>query len=172
LQAAVKQALESRFPGVDNLFVYASPDFYLNEDTLRRNNIKLKDVEDTAIAALMSTKLVEKVYTQADLASSSPSSDPFLALFRNAFYAPRSPHLSVLLKQYLYLSSLPGGTGHGTAYEYDRHVPVVFMGAGVKPGMYKEPCGPEDIAPTLASMLGLEFPREQDARLLSEMLSR
>ena len=172
LQAAVKQALETRFPGVDNLFVYASPDFYLNEDTLRRNNIKLKDVEDTAIAALMSTKLVEKVYTQADLASSSPSSDPFLPLFRNAFYAPRSPHLSVLLKQYLYLSSLPGGTGHGTAYEYDRHVPVVFMGAGVKPGMYKEPCGPEDIAPTLASMLGLEFPREQDARLLSEMLSR
>jgi hypothetical protein len=77
-----------------------------------------------------------------------------------------------LLKKYLYLSSLVGGTGHGTAYDYDRHVPIVFMGAGVKPGTYKEACGPEDIAPTLALMLGLEFPREQDSRLLTEMLTQ
>ena len=76
----------------------------------------------------------------------------------------------VLLKQYVYLSSNPGGTGHGTAYDYDRHVPIVFMGAGVKPGTYAEACGPEDIAPTLAKMLDLEFPREYDSRLLLEML--
>jgi predicted AlkP superfamily pyrophosphatase or phosphodiesterase len=170
LQTAVKQALERRFPGVDSLFVFSSPDFYFNEDILRRQNLKLKDVEDTAIAALMTTKVVEKVYTPEDLTGSGPSSDPYLPLFRNAFYAPRSPHLSVLLKQYVYLSSLPGGTGHGTAYDYDRHVPIVFMGTGIKPGMYKQACGPEDIAPTLASSLGLEFPREQDSRLLDEML--
>jgi hypothetical protein len=77
-----------------------------------------------------------------------------------------------LLKKYLYLSSLVGGTGHGTAYDYDRHVPIVFMGAGVNPGTYKEACGPEDIAPTLALMLGLEFPRERDSRLLTEMLTQ
>jgi hypothetical protein len=62
------------------------------------------------------------------------------------------------------------GTGHGTAHEYDRHVPIVFMGRGVKPGSYDEPAGPEDIAPTLGLMLGLEFPREDDSRLLVEML--
>jgi hypothetical protein len=116
--------------------------------------------------------LVEKVYTHDDLESTSPSSDPFLPLFRNAYFAPRSPHLNVLLKKYVYLSSLPGGTGHGTAYDYDRHVPIVFMAGGVKAGMYKEACGPEDIAPTLALMLGLEFPREPDARLLREMLGK
>jgi hypothetical protein len=44
------------------------------------------------------------------------------------------------------------------------------MEAGVKPGMYADSCGPEDIAPTLALMLALEFPREQDSRLLTEML--
>ena len=118
----------------------------------------------------MRTKLVEKVYTENDLTSTAASSDPFLPLFKNAFFAPRSPQLNVLLKKYVYLSSLVGGTGHGTAYEYDRHVPIVFMGAGVKPGTYNEACGPEDIAPTLAAMLGLDFPREYDARLLTEIL--
>jgi hypothetical protein len=169
LQTAVKQALDQRFPGIDNLFVFSAPDFYLNEETMRRHNLDRKDVERTATAALLGTRLVENVYTHNDLTSTAASSDPFLPLFRNAFFAPRSPHLTVLLKKYVYLSSLVGGTGHGTAFDYDRHVPIVFMGAGVKPGRYSQACGPEDIAPTLALMLGLDFPREQDSRLLTEM---
>ena len=167
---AVREALGRRFPGVDNLVIFSAPDFYFNEETLRSHKLNQKDVEEAVIAALLQTRLVEKVYTHADLTSTVPSSDPLLPLFRNAFYAPRSPHLTVLLKQYVYLSSMPGGTGHGTAYDYDRHVPIVFIGAGIKPGTYTEPCGPEDIAPTLANMLGLEFPREYDSRLLLEML--
>ena len=167
---AVNQALAERFPGIKNLVIYSAPDFYLNEDTLRQQGIKAKDVQDAAIAALLRTQLVEKVYTPDDLTGTTATSDPFLPLFRNAYYAPRSPQINVLLKRYVYLSAAVGGTGHGTAYDYDRHVPIVFMGPGVKPGKYKAACGPEDIAPTLASMLGLDFPREQDARLLTEML--
>jgi hypothetical protein len=170
LLTTVRQALAERFPGVDNLVIYSAPDFYLNEDTLRLRGIKPKDVEDIAVAALLKTSIVEKVYTPDDLTSTAATSDPYLPLFRNAYYAPRSPQINVLLKKYVYLSGLVGGTGHGTAYDYDRHVPIVFMGSGVKPGTYNTPCGPEDIAPTLASMLGLELPKEQDARLLTEML--
>ena len=169
LQTAVKQALDQRFGVIDDLFVFSSPDFYFVEETLRRHRISRRDAEATAIAALMRTQLVEKVYTHDDLTHTAPSSDPFLPLFRNAFYAPRSPHLNVLLKRHVYLSSAVGGSGHGTAHDYDRHVPLIFMGAGIKPGRYDEPSGPEDIAPTLAWMLGLEFPREPDSRLLMEI---
>jgi hypothetical protein len=110
------------------------------------------------------------VYTQSDLMSTTASTDPYLKLFQNAFFQPRSPHLSILVKKYMYLSSLPGGTGHGTAHDYDRHIPIVFMGEGIKPGTYEAECGPEDIAPTLANLLGLDYPREYDSRLLTEML--
>ena len=37
------------------------------------------------------------------------------------------------------------------------------------PGRYPTPSGPEDIAPTLGRLLGIDFPREWDARLLTEM---
>jgi predicted AlkP superfamily pyrophosphatase or phosphodiesterase len=171
LLTAVRQAVERRFPGIDNLIIFSSPDFYLNEQTIRQRNLSRKDIEQTATAALLQTGLVEKVYTHDDLAGAASSDDPFLPLFRNAFFAPRSPHLNVLLKPYVYLSGLPGGTGHGTAYDYDRHVPIVFMALDVKPGSYAEPCGPEDIAPTLAKMLGVDFPHEPDSRLLTEMLA-
>ena len=74
-----------------------------------------------------------------------------------------------LLKENVYLSHYPGGTGHGTAHEYDRHVPVVFMGPGIAPGTYDAPVGPEHIAPTLGALLGLDYPLQDADRLLWEV---
>jgi predicted AlkP superfamily pyrophosphatase or phosphodiesterase len=172
LRTAVTEAFARRYPGVNDLISYFSVDFYLNVDAMRRRTLDQREVEQTAIEALLATGVVERVYTHDDLQSVAASSDPFLTLFRNAFFEPRSPHLTVLLKRDVHLSGLAGGTGHGSAYEFDRHVPIVFMGRGVAPGRYPNPSGPEDIAPTLAEMLQLEFPREWDARVLTEMFSR
>ncbi len=165
-------ALAKKYPGVTDLVSYFATDVYLNEDAVRRHNLSWKEVEATAIAALLSTGVVEKVYTHDDLRSTARSSDPYLELFKKAFYAPRAPHLNVLLKPGVYVNSAVGGTGHGTAYDIDRHVPVIFMGRDIKPGRYTQESGPEDIAPTLAHLLRLEFPREQDSRVLLEMLPR
>ncbi len=118
---------------------------------------------------MLSTGFFERVYTHDDLKGSARQSDPYHELFRSAFYQARSPHLNVLPKPNIYIGAAAGGTGHGTAYDADRHVPVVFMGRAVKPGRYSSESGPEDVAPTLAVMLGLQIPREQNSRALSEM---
>jgi predicted AlkP superfamily pyrophosphatase or phosphodiesterase len=165
-------ALAKKYPGVTDLVSYFATDVYLNEDAVRRNNLNWKEVEATAIAALLSTGVVDKVYTHDDLRSTARSSDSYLELFKKAFYAPRAPHLNVLLKPGVYVNSAVGGTGHGTAYDMDRHVPVVFMGRDIKPGRYTQESAPEDIAPTLAHLLRLEFPRERDSRVLVEMLPK
>lgn len=172
LENAVQQAFGQRFPGVSGLIAYFATDIYLDLEVLARHKLDRTAVEQTAISALMSTGLVEKVYTHSDLMSVADSSDPYLNLFKNAFFQPRSPHLNVLVKKHVYLSTQPGGTGHGTAHEYDRHIPIVFMGEGIKAGTYDQECGPEDIAPTLAHLLGLTYPREYDSRLLTEMVSQ
>jgi predicted AlkP superfamily pyrophosphatase or phosphodiesterase len=172
LQSAVTMAFEKRFPGVTGLISSFAIDFYLNQDVIARQKLNRKDVEETAVSALVGTGLVEKVYTHDDLKSTSPSPDPLLPLFRNAFYEPRSPHLNVLLKKHVYMNASAGGTSHGSAYDFDRHVPIVFMGRNIPPGRHATPSGPEDIAPTLAHMLGLEFPREWDSRLLTETFPR
>ena len=65
-----------------------------------------------------------------------------------------------------------GGTGHGTAHDYDRHVPVVFLGAGITAGRHEAESGPEDIAPTLARLLGLDYRLEAGQRVLAEALER
>jgi len=171
LENAVQQAFAQRFPGVNGLIAYFATDIYLDLEVISRHKLDRTAVEETAISALMSTGLVEKVYTHSDLMSVADSADPYLTLFQNAFFQPRSPHLNVLVKKYVYLNSQVGGTGHGTAHEYDRHIPIVFMGEGIKPGTYETECGPEDIAPTIAHVLGLTYPREYDSRLLTEMIT-
>jgi predicted AlkP superfamily pyrophosphatase or phosphodiesterase len=170
LESAVSQALEKKYPGVENLIADSRRDIYLDEEVMRRHQLERQEVEATLIDALLSTGLVEAVYTHSQLLSDKPSDDPYIELFRNSFFQPRSPHLTVLVKKYLYLDTRPGGTGHGTAYDYDRHVPIIFMGPNIEAGSYPDPCGPEDIAPTLARLLGLDFPREKDSRLLLEMI--
>jgi hypothetical protein len=172
---AIQQALQKRFPGASDLIARFAAEvmgIYLDESAIARRKLDPKEVERTVSAALMATGFVEKVYSREELSDAALSSDPFLPLFQNAFFQPRSPQLSALVKKYTYVAGFAGGTGHGTAHDYDRHVPIVFMGAGVRPGTYAQECGPHDIAPTLAHILGLEFPREPDSRLLAEMLIR
>jgi hypothetical protein len=52
----------------------------------------------------------------------------------------------------------PDGTTHGTPHPYDVHVPVLFYGAGIRPGQYDDDAAPIDIAPTLARITGVALP--------------
>jgi predicted AlkP superfamily pyrophosphatase or phosphodiesterase len=169
----VQKALQAKYPGAEGLIAFAEPpDFYLNEDAIKKNGLRRDDVESTIAAAMMQTGVIAAVYTQTQMINDAGLADPYWSFLKNSFYQPRSPHLIGRVKKYVYLSAYKGGTGHGTPYEYDTHVPIVFMGPGIKGGTYAGPCGPEDIAPTLAQLLGLDFPRESDSRLLTEMIEQ
>ncbi|HET6900243.1 MAG TPA: alkaline phosphatase family protein [Vicinamibacteria bacterium] len=171
IQDPVTRALESRFGAQNGLVArYSPPDFYLDLATIARRGWARREVEAVVEKALLETGLVEKVYTAERLLGDPPKGDPYFALVRRSFFEPRSPQVIVVLKDGLYLSDRPGGTGHGTPYEHDRHVAVVFMGAGVKPGTYPAACGPEDIAPTLAALLRLDYPLQDADRVLTEMM--
>lgn len=170
LVKAVDAALAARFGNADGIVAAADPpNFYLDLDRIRGRGLQRTDVEATIEKALLATGLVHAVYTHARLLGSASDEEPFIRLFRNSFFQPRSPHVMGLLNANVYLDSRPGGTGHGTAHEYDRHVPVVFMGPGITPGTHDAPVGPEHIAPTLGALLGLDYPLQDAGRVLWEI---
>ena len=51
-----------------------------------------------------------------------------------------------------------GGTTHGSSYNYDTHVPLVFFGGNIKKGKTDRFVNIKDIAPTISSLLGISFP--------------
>lgn len=94
-----------------------------------------------------------------------------------SYFPGRSGDLYVLQKPYWLMDSSPEsgkrvtGTGHGTPYNYDQHVPVFLMGFGIQPGEYFEPSTPADIAPTLGALTGVTL-ATRDGRVLAEALKR
>ncbi len=50
------------------------------------------------------------------------------------------------------------GSTHGSQYEYDTHVPLVFWGGGVKPGVSDAERTPYDFAPTVGKLVGVTLP--------------
>lgn len=179
LSSMFEAAFAQRFPGIKGLMAYFDPpNFYLNEKVIREHQLTVEEVTAVVIEVLGASGLVTAVYTQSDLARGTAGlgaemgGDPYRDLFQNSYFGPRSGHVVARMKPYVYVDDRPGGTGHGMPYDYDRHVPLFFMAPNIKAGRYPQACGPEDIAPTLARFLGLDYPLEYDSRLLSEILPK
>lgn len=64
------------------------------------------------------------------------------------------------------------GTTHGVWSAYDSHIPLVFMGWGIKPGVSNREVHIVDIAPTLASLLHIMEPNGNIGQPIVEVLGQ
>lgn len=116
---------------------------------------------------------VAQAYEPSELAGTGVSTDPMLNLFRHSFRTDRIPRLPFFsLKTFTssiaragVMMRLKEGTMinldvviHGSPYDYDRHVPMIFFGKRVDPGVRTDPARTIDIAPTLATLAGIPIP--------------
>lgn len=107
---------------------------------------------------------VERVWTAAEVAAEDGDT---ARLYRRSFVPGRSGDFVVQPARGCLLSYYDTGTSHGSPWEYDRRVPIVFAGAGVAPGAAAGRAATVDIAPTLAALLGIPAPADLDGRPLA-----
>ena len=121
-----------------------------------------------AIDALRAVPGVWRVLRSDELEARRPTDDPVARAVGLSHYPGRSGDLIVVPKPYWVLGN--AATMHGTLHEYDRRVPIIFFGKGIKPGEYFQPATPADIAPTLAFLSGITL-AQPDGRVLTEVLA-
>ena len=119
--------------------------------------------EQAALAAYRADSQVEAVFTKAELArtplpTATPDRWSLVERARASFDVQRSGDLVVLLKRNI--TPIPDPTKgyvatHGSAWDYDRRVPILFWRPGARPNDRPEAVETVDIMPTLAAMLGL-----------------
>lgn len=161
IHQSVEKALAARFPGASGLFVDPDPlEYVFDREAIERQGLELGAVEAATREALVATGFFDAVYTQRELMGQRPKDDPFFDRHQRAFFASRSGDLVARVKPYVYLGGYVGGTGHGSPHDYDRQIPIAFMGAGITPGPRDVETGPEDIAWALGRMLGLPYPQQ------------
>ena len=125
-------------------------------------------VESAAAAVLRGQPHIARVYTRTQLLNDAVQSDLVGTALRNGFNAERSGSLLMVLEPYWILAA--SGATHGSPYDYDTHVPMLFLGSRIKAGRYDSNVAPNDIAPTLATILDVETPSGSSGRVLTEML--
>jgi predicted AlkP superfamily pyrophosphatase or phosphodiesterase len=81
--------------------------------------------------------------------------DPVQRAAALSYYRGRSGNIIMIPKRGWIASS--AGTTHGTLYDYDQRVPVIFYGAGVHAAQTDAAATPADIAPTLAQLAGISL---------------
>jgi arylsulfatase A-like enzyme len=77
--------------------------------------------------------------------------------------------VTVTLKPYWLWAGIPIAT-HGSPHDSDAKVPVIFWGAGVKPGRHNRVVNVVDMGPTLAAILGVRPLEPLDGRVIREAM--
>jgi hypothetical protein len=120
---------------------------------------------------------VAAIYRAEELQDRPATQNPMRNAMADSYFPGRSGDLLIVPKPYWLLDGSPlgktraYGTGHGTPYNYDQRVPILFMGYGIQPGEYHGEVTPADIAPTLASLCGVTL-APRDGHVLAQALAK
>ena len=169
MAAKVNDALTKRFgPGK---WLTAGPvsASYLNLELIAKMKLDPVEVERVAAEAIAGQEHIARVYTRHDLESGRVQQDAIGRAMSLQFFGPRSGDLFAVPEPYYMFDA--SGTTHGTPYDYDTHVPLLVFGPGIKPGAYSRAVAVNDIAPTLAAILGVETPSGSVGHVLTEIMA-
>lgn len=137
---------------------------------------RAKGADGAAVAASIAEAVeqlpfVVDAWTHAELDAATAPADSFVELFRKARYPGREPNSlgrqGVEVRFVEGFNSYPRGATHGSPYYNDRHVPIIFLGAGVAGGIDSTRAATVDIAPTLARLLRIPVPDDLDGKALT-----
>ena len=168
VRAALETVLHDKFGGSNWISFNGEAGIYFNLATVRAQKANLSEVEAATAEALRAMPHVYRAYTRTQLLNGAVLEDQVGVDVRNGFNQVRSGNVIVILDPYWL--SVSTGTAHSTPFDYDTHVPMLFLGPGIKPGRYNANVAPNDIAPTLATILDVETPSGSVGRVLNEML--
>ncbi|HUS06933.1 MAG TPA: alkaline phosphatase family protein, partial [Bryobacteraceae bacterium] len=163
----MQAALERKFGSGNWIVNTAGTSPYLNQQLIASKKLNPADVEREAAESVASLPHVARVFTRRQLQLAQVPPDRISQRVLRGFNDRRSGDLEILLHPNWIRSA--AGTTHGTPYSYDVHIPLIFMGAGIKPGSYFEQVALNDLAPTVASLLEVETPNGSVGRVLSTM---
>lgn len=137
--------------------------------------IKANKLDDQEISKIAVDFLREKpgVAFVVDMKNMQEAAIPNLLRNRiiNGYNSDRSGSIAIILEPAWYSGS-PNATGttHGSWHGYDTHIPLLWMGWGVKKGSTNRVTNMTDIAATLAAMLHIQAPNGNIGEPIQELM--
>lgn len=144
---------------------YTNQQIYLDRDLVEQNGLSLKFVQEKAADFLLQFEGVKSTNTAYNFQYKSYDRGQ-QAMYQRGFMYDRSGDVYIQLKSGWLDSSSPTGTSHGSPYNYDTHVPLMFYGWNVPEGSTSRKTTIPQIAPTISNMLKIGLPSGSPANIL------
>ena len=157
--------------GLENLVkFYYRPFLYLDDEVISTAGLQKDQVASAMAGALTRENGIYLAITPADVERSPDSK--LLHQVRNNIHPVRSGDIYIVQDPYWFnFDKGPVAAMHGSPWNYDTHVPVIFAGAGMTSKMVFRRVQPADVAPTLSALLGMSPPASAQGTVLPEVFS-
>jgi hypothetical protein len=157
--ARLTDFLVGRFGQGEFVRGFTNPTLYLNLEAIEKTGSEPAEVEAAAAEFLRSYPGIADVFTRTQLLGGGLPDTPLARLALLSWNPSRSGELFVIQKSGWFLLSGSHLTAtHGSPWNYDRNVPLLLMGRGVRPGRDASPIHIVDLAASLACLLDLPLP--------------
>lgn len=173
VEVGLNEFLATYFPGKKIVESVSTDQVYLNHAAFgtepRSAGVDLMIATQLIEQYLLNTEGVAQVFTRSAIQQSAFQESGMKGNVVRGFHPKRSGDLMFVLESgWLAWGGVTGST-HGSGYTYDTHVPIVFYGAGIKPGTSVVPYEITDIAPTLAMLMQIRLPSGATGKPVMEL---
>ncbi len=152
----INQDLEEKY-GEGEWVEHASSQIILNHDLIEEKGKDLQEMQQYVANRLLDFRGIKETYTAANMRENEYTRGQ-RQLLQMGYNFQRSGDVLFIIEPGYLNSSRYQGTSHGTGYNYDTHVPMLFFGWNVKPGSSVKYQSITDIAPTVAMLLNIALP--------------
>lgn len=161
--------------GIRFVLAYNNQQVYLDRDLIANKlGLSPDDVEKEAASYLLTLDGVADAVTSSELNGADFSSGA-RRLVENGYNPKRSGDIAVVMEPgWIEYKDIYGkkGTTHGSPYDYDTHVPIIFYGWSIRHGQSVRPVSITDIAPTVSALLKIPYPDGATGNPLVELFDK
>ena len=153
---------------------YSHPYLYFSADVKDDPRIDQQALEAAVVAELMTFPGVSLAVSSSALRRGNVPDTELMASVKRNFHPKRSGDVFIVFEPNWFINDFDGLTvasTHGSPWNYDTYVPVVFAGAGLEPAVVDRRVLTVDIAATLAAFLGIKPPSGSVGDPLEEVLA-
>ena len=162
------QFLKYKYGTTDLVKSISNNQVFLDHKIVNNLDMDLVDIQEEIAFELLRYGDIYKVYTAHQMWKNEYIEGiPYI--LQNGWNQKRSGDVLYVQKPG-YVSYPRTGSTHGSAMIYDTHVPLIFYGNGIKNGETATRTEIPDIAPTIATLLGIAFPNGTTGKPIAKVL--
>ncbi len=161
--------------GKELISKFFQPYIYLDHDVIKKHDLDLAEVQKAVADELLKFDGIAYAISSTDISENLLPATRLNHDILNNYHPKRSGDIYIVFENNVFVNDFDGlsvASTHGSPWNYDQHVPVIFAGSSIKAARVSRPVTPYDIASTLSAILGIKPPSASSGEPLIEVVNR